>query len=74
MAPEMMPALAEMSMFGIGIEPAVPMLLLAVLLTDILRRGLTRLRIDRAVWNWPLFMLSIYVCTVASLILGMRQL
>ncbi len=70
----MIPVLAEMSMFGIGIEPAVPMLLLAVLLTDILRRGLTRLRIDRAVWNWPLFMLSIYVCTAAALILGMRQL
>jgi hypothetical protein len=74
MAPEMMPVLAEMSVFGIGIEPAVPMLLLAVVLTDIIRRGLTRLQIDRAVWNWPLFMLSVYVCTAAGLILGMRQL
>jgi hypothetical protein len=74
MAHDMMPMLAEMSMFGIDIEPAVPMLLLAVVLTDIIRRGLTRLRIDRLVWNWPLFMLSIYVCTAAGLILGMRQL
>lgn len=70
----MMPVLAEKSIFGICIEPAVPMLLLAVVLTDIIRRGLTRLRIDRAVWNWPLFMLSIYVCSAAGLILGMRQL
>jgi hypothetical protein len=74
MAHDMMPMLAEMSMFGIDIEPAVPMLLLAVVLTDIIRRGLTRLRIDRLAWNWPLFMLSIYVCTAAGLILGMRQL
>lgn len=69
-----MPTLSEMSLFGIGIEPAVPMLLLAVAVTDIVRRCLTRLRIDRAVWNWPLFMLSIYVCIAAGLVLAMEPL
>lgn len=70
----MMPTLSEMSLFGIGIEPAVPMLILAVVFTDICRRFLTRLRIDRMVWNWPLFMLSVYVCIAAGLVLGMKSL
>lgn len=70
----MIPRLAEMSIFGIAVEPAVPMLLLAVLFTELLRRLLTRLRLDRAVWNWPLFLLSLYVTIAGGLILGMKPL
>lgn len=70
----MIPRLAEMSVFGIAVEPAVPMLLLAVLFTDLVRRLLTRARLDRAVWNWPLFLLSLYVTIAGGLILGMRPL
>lgn len=69
-----MPGLAGMSIFGIAIEPAVPILLLAVVLTDLVRRVLTRARLDRVVWNWPLFMLSLYVLMAGGLILGMQPL
>jgi hypothetical protein len=69
-----MPSLAGISILGIAIEPAVPILLLAVALTDLARRGLARARLDRAVWNWPLFMLSLYVLIAGGLILGMRPL
>lgn len=69
-----LPPLAEMSLFGITIEPAVPMLLFAVVTADLVRRMLTRIGIDRFVWNWPLFMLSLYVCIAGGLILGMPSL
>jgi hypothetical protein len=61
-------------MFGIAIEPAVPMLLLAVVITDILRRLLARAGIDRMVWNWPLFMLSLFGCVAGGLILAMPSI
>lgn len=69
-----LPPLAELSMFGIAIEPAVPMLLLAVVITDILRRLLARAGIDRMVWNWPLFMLSLFGCVAGGLILAMPSI
>lgn len=69
-----LPPLADFTVFGIAVEPAVPMLLLAVLVTDLLRRLLTRAGLDRAVWNWPLFMLALYVCIAGGLILAMPQI
>ncbi|MCF3945095.1 DUF1656 domain-containing protein [Acidiphilium sp. AL] len=66
-----LPHLAEFSIFGIGIEPAVPMLLLAVAIADVLRRVLTRLGFDRMVWNWPLFMFAVFGCIAGGLILAM---
>jgi hypothetical protein len=69
-----LPHLAEISVFGIAIEPAVPMLLLAVLITDVLRRLLARAGVDRLVWNWPLFMLSLFGCIAGGLILAMPSI
>lgn len=69
-----LPPLAEFSVFGIGMEPAVPMLLLAVLVTDLLRRLLARAGVDRMVWNWPLFILSMFGCVAAGLILAMPSI
>lgn len=66
-----LPPLAEFSIFGIAVEPAVPMLLLAVVITDVLRRVLRYGGVDRMVWNWPLFMLSLFGCIAAGLILAM---
>lgn len=66
--------LAEFSFLGIGIEPAVPMLLLAIIPTEIARRVLVRLRVSGVVWNWPLLVLSIYTLIVSGLILSLRPL
>ena len=67
----LLPYLAQFSIFGIGIEPAAPMLLLAVVITDVLRRVLTRCGLDRLVWNWPLFMFAAFGCIAGGLILAM---
>lgn len=66
--------LAEFSFLGIAVEPAVPMLILAVIPTEIIRRLLLRLRVVGAVWNWPLLLLAIYVLIVSGLILALRPL
>lgn len=67
----MIPHLAELSVFGIYVEPALPALLAAILITDLLRRAFRRAGIDRKVWNWPLFMFAIYTCISAGIILAM---
>lgn len=66
--------LAEFSFLGIAVEPAVPMLILAVIPTEIARRLLIRLRVSGVVWNWPLMVFSIYVLIVSGLILALRPL
>lgn len=66
--------LAEFSFFGIAVVPAVPMLLLAVIPTEIARRILIRLRITGAVWNWPLLVLAVYALIVSGLILTLKPL
>lgn len=70
----MIPHLSELSFMGIGVEPAVVALLLAIIPTDIARRILIRLRVNMQLWNWPLFVLAIYVLVVSGLILALRPL
>ena len=70
----MMPHLAELSVLGVGVQPAVFMLVLAVIPTEIIRRVLIRLRVSVMVWNWPLVVLAIYVLTVSGLILALKPL
>ncbi|HEX7390736.1 MAG TPA: DUF1656 domain-containing protein [Acidiphilium sp.] len=69
-----LPPLAEFSIFGVGVQPAVPMLLLAVAVTDVLRRVLARFGVDRMVWNWPLFMFAVFGCIAGGLILAMPSI
>lgn len=66
--------LAELSVLGIAVEPAVPMLILAVVPTEIARRILVRLQVRAVVWNWPLLVFAIYVLTVSGLILALKPL
>lgn len=70
----MTPHLAEFTFLGIGVEPAVFALLFAVVPTEIARRILIRLRVSTKVWNWPLFVLAIYVLTVSGMILALKPL
>jgi hypothetical protein len=69
--PQILPPLAELSVFGIYIEPALPALLAALAITDLLRRAFHRAGINRKVWNWPLFMFALYTCLAAAIILVM---
>lgn len=66
--------LAEFSFLGIAVEPAVPILALAIIPTEIIRRILVRLRITGVIWNWPLLVLAIYVLIVSGLILALKPL
>lgn len=66
--------LAEFSFLGVAIEPAVPLLVLAIIPTEIIRRILIRLRITGAVWNWPLLVLAVYALIVSGLILALKPL
>lgn len=66
--------LAEFSFLGIAIEPAVPILMLAIIPTEIIRRILIRLRITGMIWNWPLLVLAVYVLIVSGLILALKPL
>lgn len=66
--------LTEFSFLGIAFEPAVPMLIFAVLPTEIIRRILIRLRVSGVVWNWPLMVFAIYVLIVSGLILALQPL
>lgn len=66
--------LADLSFLGIAVEPAVPMLILAVIPTEIIRRLLLRLRVAGVVWNWPLLLLAVYVIIVSGLVLSLRPL
>ena len=66
--------LAEFSFLGIAVEPAVPMLLLAIIPTEIVRRLLIRLRVSGMVWNWPLLVFAIYILIVSGLILALQPL
>ena len=66
--------LVEFSFLGIAVEPAVPILVLAIIPTEIVRRILIRLRITGVVWNWPLLVLAIYVLIVSGLILALKPL
>ena len=66
--------LAEFSFLGIAVEPAVPLLILAVIPTEIVRRLLLRLKVRGMVWNWPLLLLAVYVLIVSGLILALRPL
>lgn len=71
MMPQILPSLAEFSLFGIYIQPAVPLLLVAIAIADVLRRVLRRLGVAGYVWNWPLFMFAIYAGISAVLILAL---
>lgn len=66
--------LAEISLLGIAVEPVVPMLILAIIPTEIARRILVRLRVGGVVWNWPLMVFAIYVLIVSVLVLSLRPL
>lgn len=70
----MTPHLTEFSFLGIAVEPAVPMLILAMIPAEIARRILIRLRITGVIWNWPLMVLAIYVLIVSGLILVLKPL
>lgn len=70
----MIPHLTEFSILGIAVEPAVPLLILAVIPTEIARRGLVRLRLHGMVWNWPLMVFAIYVAIVSLMILALKPL
>lgn len=66
--------LADLSILGVAVEPAVPMLILAVIPTEIARRILVRLQVRAVVWNWPLLVFAIYVLTVSGLVLALKPL
>ncbi len=59
----------ELDIFGVYISPLAPMLLLAWLVTLVLRRAANRVGLLRRVWHPALFMAAIYVIVLSSIVL-----
>ena len=64
--------LREVDLLGIFVTPAFPSFVIAALLCIPLRRLLSRLGIDRHVWNRALFDLCLLISVADLLILSLR--
>lgn len=65
-------ALREIDLLGVFISPALICLVVALVISLILRRLLDKTDINRFVWNRALFDLSLLVAITALLILSLR--
>ena len=64
--------LREIDLLGVFISPALICLVVALVISPILRRLLDKTGINRFVWNRALFDLSLLVAITALLILSLR--
>jgi protein AaeX len=64
--------LREIDLLGVFISPALICLVVALIISLILRRLLDKTDINRFVWNRALFDLSLLVAITALLILSLR--
>jgi protein AaeX len=64
--------LREIDLLGVFISPALICLVVALVISVILRRLLDKTDINRFVWNRALFDLSLLVAITALLILSLR--
>ena len=64
--------LREIDLLGVFISPALICLVVALVISLILRRLLDKTEINRFVWNRALFDLSLLVAITALLILSLR--
>jgi protein AaeX len=65
--------LREVDILGIFVSPALVCLLVAVILSALLRRLFDRIQLDRYVWNRTLFDLAVLVCSTDLLVLSLRS-
>jgi len=64
---------AEVDLFGVYVAPVSLMMVEAWLVTVVLRRVASHLRLLRLVWHPALFVFCIYVIVLAAIVLSFRQ-
>jgi protein AaeX len=64
---------AEIDLFGVYVAPISVMLALAWLITIALRRAAVRFGLVRHVWHPALFVFSIYMIVLSSIVLAVAQ-
>jgi hypothetical protein len=60
---------AEVNVLGVYISPLVPMLILAWLVTTLLRRVANRFGLLQQVWHPALFVFSVYLVVLSSIVI-----
>jgi hypothetical protein len=64
---------AEVDLFGVYIAPISVMLTVAWVITIMLRRAAARFGMLRHVWHPALFVLSVYMIVLSSIVLAVAQ-
>lgn len=63
----------EINLFGVYVAPISILMVIAWLLFVLLRRLANRFRLFRYVWHPSLFGIALYVITLSSLVLVLRE-
>jgi hypothetical protein len=64
---------SEIDLFGVYVAPISVMLALAWVITIALRRGVARFGLLRRVWHPALFVFSVYMIVLSSIVLAVAQ-